>query len=59
MAPPVVSRVFTSFISHADVAWDAVRADADRQAKEDVRTMRVEAKYNVPRKPHAANTRSR
>jgi hypothetical protein len=36
-------------ISHVEVDWDAVRADADACAAADVRNMRVEAKYNAPR----------
>ena len=36
-------------ISHVEVDWDAVRGDADAFAQEDVRNMRVEAKYNAPR----------
>jgi hypothetical protein len=36
-------------ISHVEVDWDAVRADADAYARADVRNMRVEAKYNAPR----------
>jgi hypothetical protein len=36
-------------ISHVEVDWDAVRADADAYALADVRNMRVEAKYNAPR----------
>src|SRR5688572_583056 len=36
-------------ISHVEVDWDAVRADADSYARADVRNMRVEAKYNAPR----------
>jgi hypothetical protein len=36
-------------ISHVEVDWDAVRADADSFALADVRNMRVEAKYNAPR----------
>ena len=36
-------------ISHVEVDWDAVRADADTYARTDVSNMRVEAKYNAPR----------
>ena len=36
-------------ISHVEVDWDAVRADADLFAGEDVGNMQVEAKYNAPR----------
>lgn len=36
-------------ITHVEVDWDAVRADADAFAGEDVRNMQVEARYNAPR----------
>lgn len=36
-------------ITHVEVDWDAVRADAETVASEDVRNMQIEAKYNAPR----------
>lgn len=36
-------------ISHVEVDWERVRTDADAFAREDVRNMRTEAKYNATR----------
>src|SRR5687767_13398993 len=36
-------------VSHVEVDWDAVRADAVGYAEADVRNMRVEAKYTAAR----------
>src|SRR5688572_26139848 len=36
-------------ISHVEVEWHRVRRDAEAFARQDVRNMQVEAKYNAPR----------